>query len=142
MAHARPNYVDNDTSILLDNTDHLEVDNVFNEDIPMSNIELEQLSQELDDSELIIQTEGKEMSQNAAPDLEAMQCEEVDELLSETAQRYVRHKNKTQLQKESVIEAQAKLNKKLKREAENYPLKQPKTKPRRTDCSPVWYFST
>ena len=39
-----------------------------------------------------------------------------------------------------MTEAQAKLNEKLKRKAENDPVKRPKTKPRRTDCSPVWYF--
>ena len=87
-----------------------------------------------------MQTERQEMSQNAALDVEATQCEEADQMLSERGQRSENRKNKAQLQKEKVTEAQAKLNEKLKRKAENDPVKRPKTKPRRTDCSPVWYF--
>ena len=142
MAHAQPNSTLQESEIT-DNTDDLEVEDVFNLKFPMSpmsNSEIEQFSQQLDDSELLMQTEREEMSQNAAADVEATQCEEADQMLSERGQRSENHKNKAQLQKEKVTEAQAKLNEKLKRKAENDPVKRPKTKPQRTDCSPVCYF--
>ena len=94
MAHAQPNYANTNASILqeselTDNTDHLKVDDVFNVKSPMSrmsNSEIEQLSQEFNNTELIIQSEGKEIFQNTAPDLKSTQCEEANEILSERAQ--------------------------------------------------------
>ena len=65
MAHAQPNSTLQESEIT-DITDHLEVEDVFNLKFPMSpmsNSELEQISQQLDDSELLMQTEREEMSQ-------------------------------------------------------------------------------
>ena len=96
MAHAQPNFTLQESEIT-DNTDDLEVEDVFNLKFPMSpmsNSELEQFSQQLDDSELLMQTEREEMSQNAAADVEA------DQILSQRCQRSENRKNNAQLQKE------------------------------------------
>ena len=82
MAHAQPNSILQESEIT-DNAGDLEVE--------------EQFSQQLDDNELLMQTEREEMSQNAAADVEATQCKEADQMLSERGQRSENRKNKAQL---------------------------------------------